>query len=89
MIQVQLIIHGKVQGVFFRQSTKEIAKKLNVKGFVRNKADGTVEVIAQGPKKDIDELIRFCNRGPRGARVDTVEIIKQQSSEGFEGFFIR
>ncbi|MFQ5682312.1 MAG: acylphosphatase, partial [Candidatus Binatia bacterium] len=62
--RVHLIIQGKVQGVFFRASTLEQATQLKLKGWVRNCWEGFVEVVAEGPRKDVECLVRWCRRGP-------------------------
>ena len=77
MICIKGKIIGKVQGVFFRKYTKEKAKELNLKGFVRNEKDGSVYFEAEGEPDDIIEFKKWCMKGSPGARVthvDTVEI---------------
>ena len=68
----KLIICGKVQGVFFRASTAEFARKLNLTGYVRNLENGLVEVVAKGSK--INELINYCKSGPNLAQVEKVDV---------------
>jgi acylphosphatase len=68
------IVRGHVQGVYFRSATQETAERLGLTGWVRNRAEGTVEVEAEGPRAALDELVRFLHRGPPGARVSAVEI---------------
>jgi len=70
--RLHLIIQGKVQGVFFRASTKEKASELGLKGFVRNREDGTVEVIAEGNKNQLQILADWCHIGPDRSTVDRV-----------------
>ena len=65
-------ITGRVQGVYFRQSTRAEAERLELKGFARNLPDGSVEVLAQGGAAAVAELRRWLQRGPRGARVEAV-----------------
>lgn len=89
MKRVRLIIKGRVQGVFFRHNTNKVAYKLGLKGFVRNLDDGSVEVIAEGDKKKIDELIQFCRKGPAYARVDDVKIGYEKTKGEFSGFEVR
>lgn len=81
----KIIISGKVQGVFFRQSTKEKALKLGVNGYVRNLADGRVEVVAEGEK--VYELIEWCRKGPADAIVKDVEITEIEPGN-YRGFTI-
>jgi len=65
-------VTGKVQGVFFRQSTKEKADELGLCGFVRNEDDGSVYLEAEGEKAQLEKMIDWCRRGPSRARVDSV-----------------
>jgi len=67
-------IYGKVQGVWFRVSTKRIADELGVKGFVENKSDGSVHILAQGSKKNIQAFTEWCTQGPPLARVDSLDV---------------
>jgi acylphosphatase len=71
--RLHLRIHGRVQGVFFRVSTREFALGLGLSGWVRNRADGTVEVVAEGPRDAISALEEWCHRGPEMAAVSRVE----------------
>jgi len=74
MERIRLIIHGRVQGVFFRQFTREKAHSLNLQGTVRNLPDGTVEVIAEGDPRILDELSDWCrNEGSPMSHIDLVE----------------
>ncbi len=73
MISKNLIITGRVQGVFFRRQTQLLATKLCVNGWVRNKSDGSVEVHAQGPEAAVQELIDWCRHGPDGAQVKSMQ----------------
>jgi acylphosphatase len=70
----RLRISGRVQGVFFRESMRQRAKQLEVTGWVRNCADGTVEAIAQGDAFMVGRLIEWAQRGPDAAKVDKVEV---------------
>jgi acylphosphatase len=71
-------VHGRVQGVGFRASTIEVARRLDLAGWVRNLLAGDVELEAEGPPAALDELLAFLHHGPRGARVDGVDIDWQQ-----------
>jgi acylphosphatase len=84
---VSIIIKGRVQGVFFRQSTKEKATALGIKGEVRNMPDDTVQVIATGDSEQIGHLIEWCRQGPPKARVENV-ISKELPLLSFERFSI-
>jgi acylphosphatase len=80
-------ITGKVQGVYFRHSTRIEAERLAITGFARNLPDGSVEVVAHGAAESIEELRRWLHHGPRGARVDAVEeLAAQASASGAAGF---
>ena len=68
--RVQVVISGRVQGVFFRHSTVEAASRLGVAGWVKNRSDGKVEAEAEGPAEAVDAFLAFCRRGPERARVD-------------------
>ena len=71
--RLRIVIHGNVQGVFFRANTEEEARKLGLKGWVRNRSGGSVEVMAEGDKKALQKLLKWCSHGPAGASVDKVE----------------
>lgn len=79
-----LRIHGRVQGVWFRESMRAEAERLNVAGWVRNQPDGTVEAVVQGPAEAIAAIIEWAHRGPPQARVERVEIGEAEGS--FSGF---
>lgn len=72
--RVFLTISGKVQGVFFRETTKTVARELGLNGWVRNTDEGTVEALAQGASEAIDKLIEFVHRGPPRASVTHVSV---------------
>jgi acylphosphatase len=71
---ISIIVRGRVQGVFFRQSAKETAHRLNITGEVKNLDDGTVEIIATGTKEQLDDLIEWCKQGPPRAAVTEVQV---------------
>ena len=87
--QIHIFVTGRVQGVFFRQSTKVMAIKNNVKGWVRNLDDGRVELVAQGETQDIDNLAHWCKTGPANSRVDEFELSEENISDEFETFEVR
>jgi acylphosphatase len=87
--RAHVLVSGKVQGVFFRANTKDLAKKLGLKGWVRNTEDGNVECIFEGEKEKIEEMIDFVRKGPPGARVEDVEIKWEEFRNEFEDFRIR
>ena len=87
--QIHIFVTGRVQGVFFRQSTKVMAIKNNAKGWVRNLDDGRVEIVAQGETQDIDNLAHRCKTGPANSRVDEFELSEENISDEFENFEVR
>ena len=74
MRRVEIIVTGMVQGVFFRASTRDFARRLNLEGTVRNLFDGSVEIIAEGAEDKLNELIGFAKTGPPSAQVYNIEI---------------
>ena len=85
---IRAIVRGVVQGVGFRYSTRQAAQRLGVVGWARNAADGSVEVLAQGPPHAVDELIEFLAEGPRYARVLSVEVADENTNTGRTSFEI-
>jgi acylphosphatase len=83
--RVRARIHGSVQGVFFRAETRARAESLDVAGSVRNEPDGTVEAVFEGEPERVDSLLAWCRRGPRGARVERVDVA-EEAPEGERGF---
>ena len=86
--RVHLRIKGRVQGVFFRYETQSVAQRLGLVGWVRNRLDGSVEVVAEGEKEKLDELIKWCHQGPPLARVDSVEVQWEEPTGEFKNFSI-
>lgn len=72
--QVQLVVRGRVQGVYFRAATQREARRLGLTGWVRNRSDGSVEIFAEGEEDSLKELIAWANRGPTAARVERVDV---------------
>ena len=89
MYQAQLIISGKVQGVFYRTSCQEVAQGLGLAGWARNLSTGQVEVLAQGEKEKIEKLIEWCKKGPPGARVNEVRTEWQDLSGKISNFTVK
>jgi acylphosphatase len=87
--RVRARVRGRVQGVFYRASTCDRAAELGLVGWVRNCADGSVELEAEGPRERVDELIAWCRRGPTGARVTGVEIEELSETRGDRAFCVR
>lgn len=88
MIRRRVVVHGLVQGVFFRDTVRRHAQSAGVAGWARNLPDGTVEAVFEGDTDAVERLVAFCGRGPRGARVDRVEV-GEEPPEGLSGFSIR
>jgi acylphosphatase len=84
----RVIVHGHVQGVFFRDSVRRLAERHGVSGWVRNNWDGTVEAVLEGEPVAVERLAAFCREGPRGARVDRVDVSGEEP-EGIAGFAVR
>jgi acylphosphatase len=89
LIRVKLQIKGRVQGVGFRSSTSRIANRLNLKGWVRNLRDGSVEAVVEGDEEAINKLIRWCKTGPMLAQVQEVKVEKTDATGEFPYFFVR
>ena len=83
---VKIHIRGLVHGVYFRGSLFELAGKENVTGWVRNVADGSVEAMLEGEEDAVERMLEWARHGPRGARVDSVQVIKTEPkhSKGFK-----
>lgn len=88
VVRAHIFVSGDVQGVFFRRTAKLEAEKLGLFGWVRNRPDGEVEAVAQGPKGEVDAFIKWCRRGPPFAKVDNVEIEWKRNLEDFDDFSI-
>lgn len=87
--RAHIIVRGIVQGVFFRYNTMKVAQSLGIKGWVRNLRDGSVEILCEGESKDIEELIKWCWKGPQGAYVENVDATKEEYVGEFQTFEIR
>ncbi|MDQ5820722.1 MAG: acylphosphatase [Actinomycetota bacterium] len=87
MIRRRVVVHGHVQGVFFRDSTRRLAEREGVTGWVRNRGDGAVEAVFEGEVEAVERLVRFARAGPRGARVERVDV-SEEAPEGLRGFAV-
>jgi acylphosphatase len=85
---LRVVVTGKVQGVFFRASTKKVADIIGVRGYVMNQADGSVYVEAEGDDDMVNKLIDYCHHGPDTAKVEKVSITLGVVV-GYDGFEIR
>lgn len=81
-------IFGRVQGVFFRYSAKDVADSFGINGFIRNEADGTVYMEAEGEESGLDEFLKWCKQGPEMAIIEKVEFNFSDSVQNFSGFNI-
>ena len=85
-IRVHIFVSGRVQGVFFRQKTKQQAENLGVKGWVKNLDDGKVEAVFEGEEEDVKALVDFCKKGPRGAIVTGFKLDREKFLGEFDNF---
>jgi len=88
-ISAQVIIHGWVQGVFFRAFTRDEARSRGLTGWVRNRRDGTVEAYLEGDKITVDQMVKWCQEGSPASRVEGVEVTYGPYSGNFDAFQIR
>ena len=87
MKTIRLTIKGKVQGVFYKATAKDVADLIGIKGWIRNLPDNNVEITATASEESLQKLINWCKQGPPKARVDDV-IVEELGPEGFNGFRI-
>jgi len=87
--RLHIEVYGIVQGVFFRSNTQKKAFSLGLTGWVRNRNDGSVEVLAEGEKQSLEELLAWCGKGPPGARVDKLKHCWEEYKGEFSSFSIR
>jgi acylphosphatase len=85
VIRRRVVVHGRVQGVFYRDTTRRMARSRGVAGWVRNNPDGTVEAVFEGEPEAVESMVRFAEEGPRGAVVDRVETAEEEP-EGLRDF---
>jgi acylphosphatase len=86
-VRKRVVIHGHVQGVFFRDTLRRLAERHGVAGWARNRWDGTVEAVFEGSEEDVERLVAFAREGPRGAGVERVKV-HDEEPEGLSGFSI-
>ena len=87
-MKAHLIVSGRVQGVGFRWRCKEEADRLGLDGWVRNRSDGTVEVVIEGDDAAVASLVRWCHEGPRHALVSRVEVVDARVADPGPGFVV-
>ena len=86
--RAHVYVSGRVQGVFFRATTRDTAREHGVDGWVKNLADGRVEAVFEGPESAVEAMVEFCHEGSPQARVDDVDV-EYGDPEGHDGFEIR
>ena len=87
MVRRRVIVSGRVQGVFFRDTTRRMAVSRGVSGWARNRDDGAVEAVFEGEPDAVESMLRFVREGPERADVSEVEVV-EEDPEGLEGFTI-
>ena len=87
-VRRRVVVHGRVQGVFFRDSCERMATSVGVSGWVRNRNDGAVEAAFEGDPEAVERMVAWCRQGPRRADVDRVEVI-DEDPVGEPGFRVR
>ncbi|MBI2869660.1 MAG: acylphosphatase [Chloroflexi bacterium] len=86
---LQAVIHGRVQGVFYRSFVARHAAQLDIRGFVRNTPDGAVEVYAEGERGQLEKLLEHLRRGPPAAKVERVDTVWSERAGAFPDFRVR
>lgn len=86
--RAHVFVSGRVQGVYFRQNTKQVATRHKVTGWVRNLSDGRVEAVFEGDDMDVNEVIEWCHVGPPKAKVEDVNVKFQKYTGEFAGFSV-
>ena len=88
IIRKRVLVHGRVQGVFFRETMRRAAEQHGVTGWARNNPDGTVEAVFEGERDAVERLVDVSRRGPRGADVEQVDVYEEEP-ETLSGFSVR
>ena len=84
----RVVVQGRVQGVFFRETTRRRALAEGIAGWVQNQTDGSVEAVLEGEREAVEKVVAFMREGPRGARVDWVDVVSEEP-EQLTGFEVR
>ena len=87
--EIRILIYGDVHGVGFRYHTQEMAQPLGLSGYVKNLPDGSLEIVAQGKKENLEKLITWAGTGPRFAKVERIETEWRNPSEPLKTFEIK
>jgi acylphosphatase len=88
VIRRRVVVQGRVQGVFFRDTARRRAQQRGVAGWITNRWDGAVEAVFEGEAEPVESMVRFMREGPRGAEVEDVEV-SDEEPEGLAGFNVR
>ncbi len=88
-VKAKVLISGRVQGVFFRGSTRSMATSLGLGGYVRNLSDGRVEAVFEGPARAVRKAVSWCRKGPPSARVESVDVNWLEPSGEYASFGVR
>ena len=86
--RVKIIVNGLVQGVYFRSTTRQQARQLGITGWVKNRWDGSGEILAEGDREKLERLIAWCYKGPSGAMVEKVNVEWEPFLDEFQDFTI-
>jgi acylphosphatase len=89
VVRRRVVVRGEVQGVFFRDSTQKEAESRGVSGWVRNRDDGSVEAVFEGPVDAVEAMVEWCRSGPSRADVEDMHVSVEEDSDGLEGFRVR
>jgi acylphosphatase len=87
-VRRRVVVHGRVHGVFFRDSLRRLAERNGVAGWARNTPDGTVEAVFEGEPDEVERLVSFARTGPPDASVEAVDV-SEEEPEGLSGFSVR
>ena len=86
--RAHVYVHGRVQGVFFRATTRDKAQSLGVKGWVKNCLDGSVEAVFEGEKDAVEKIVNWCRKGPTGAFVEQIDVCWEEYTGEFDEFSV-
>ena len=88
MSRAHVYVHGRVQGVFFRATTRDKARSLGIKGWVKNCLDGSVEAVFEGEKDAVEKIVNWCRKGPTGAFVEQIDVCWEEYTGEFDEFSV-
>ena len=86
MKRIIIKVYGSVQGVFFRYTTRKVARKLGLTGYVKNLVNGSVYIEAEGSESDLKKLLEFAKKGPKYAKVENIELEYKEAQNRYKGF---